>query len=225
MRAQKSAVPAATGHDAKTKSLMKNSTPNLATTAPAVKLSIAEKMRVHREYYEGLDEIYAIYDAQTARAHNTADHGRPPQNDDGSRTYLMAPKTETPIAPPTDDGDCDLTRLIVALVQSASYHHPNGHYSPRPAGPDAIVIIWESGFVSETVALVQLSRQRVLFLANVVHAHPNLVYAFEIIDFSTCTVEGFINPSCPDCGGCGAVWSTDYQRVEDCGACGGGGAL
>lgn len=235
MRAQKSAVPVAAGHDAHQKSTQMNSTPNLATTAPAVKLSLAEKLRAHREYYVGLDQIHAIYDAQTARAHNTADRtngpGRPPKNEDGSRTYKMATKTAAPIAPQTDDGDCDLTRLIVKLLQSASRDYPNGYYSPQWAGPDSIMIRWESGFVSERVALVQLSQQRVLFLAATAPAHPNLVYAFEIIDFTILLVTGFLHPNCPGCGGCGRVFievafpSSHHVGAMDCPDCGGKGAI
>ena len=221
MYAQKSVVPAATGHDAKLKPIAMN----LATTAPTVKLSIAEKMRVHREYYAGLDTIHAIYSAQEARAHNTADHGRPPRNEDGSRTYKMATPTEAPIAPRTDDSDCLLTRLVVAIVQSVSFHRPNGYYSIQWAGPESAIIIWEGHWKRERVALVQFDHQRALFLADTVMSHPNMVRAFKEIDFQTAVVEGFIRPSCPSCGGTGARWSVNYQTIEDCGACGGGGSL
>ena len=227
MNAQKSAVPVAPGHDAHRKLTQMNSTKNLATNTAAVKLSIAEKMRVHREYYEGLNEIGRIYANKKIRTHNTADNGRPPKNDNGSRTYLMSskPKHDAPPAPSIDDTNCELTALVVRLVQSASYHRPNGYYSIQWAGDYVASIRWEGYWKTEIVALVQFDHQRTLFLDSVVHAHPSLVHAFKLICFQTCIVKSFINPVCPTCGGSGATWAAGYRGVEDCPTCGGGGLL
>jgi hypothetical protein len=173
------------------------------------------------DYYEGLDEIERAF-----AHHNTCDHtydlGRPPMNDDGTRTYKLAPAD-----------DVQTMRLVVLhLVQSASRSRPEGFYWLDQFGLDRALVRWVQGMTEETVCLFEFAVQRVLFLKRVADAHIGLMAALEQLDgWNVYVVDGLITPACPACAGAGCVWHVvefDSTRVEgsvECQTCKGEGVL
>lgn len=259
MQTQKSAQTRGNGLDAKLEPTSMNSNPKVATTAPAVKLTpderarvrqdalqalddmeeiftrprrrgVAERMREHTRYYDGMNEIGRTL----ARQHNTADRskgaGRPPKNEDGSRTYKMYPPIKRNRISPEDPRDL-LSLLVLHLVQCASRERETGFYVVESIGPDIATVRWVEGWCDELVCQIRLTEQRALFLSSVADAHESLQRAFELADFEVFIVEGFIHATCPDCQGGGSIFAetelydTWCMEVLACETCSGKGEV